>query len=133
MRSPIHHDGPLVLLVEDDDPAVPGFLTRALIGSGFRVATADRLATAPSAGFAIVVLDAGPTVAGLSRILSEVRSRWAQIPVLVLLASAEAEVWNVISEARATVLVKPFRPGELVNAVRRLVLSQDGDLYAAPV
>lgn len=121
MPSPQPPEGPLVLLIEDDDPAVSGFLSRVLTNAGFRVATVDRLVLAPADTIAVILLDSGPTVAGLRQLLTGVRERWPLTPVLVLLASAEAEVWRVLSDAKAAVMAKPFRPGELIGVIQRLL------------
>ena len=98
MKTPLPNElRPHVLLVEDDNPAVPEFLIRVLTAAGFRVTTASHVVDTPDR-VALVILDTGPFGAGLRNLLGDVRARWSRVPVLVLLASAEADAWLALAE-----------------------------------
>lgn len=124
MLTPLPDARTHVLLIADDHPAVPDLVIRILAGAGLWVVTADRPRCIP-ADTSLVVLDTGPCGTGLRALLAAVRALAPCVPVLVLLASAEAEAWTVIAEdGRTGALEKPFSPGALVQAAQELMLSR---------
>lgn len=122
MKTPLPNElRPHVLLVEDDNPAVPDFLIRVLSAAGFRVTLTSHVVDMPDR-VSLVVLDTGPFGAGLRTLLGAVRSRWSRVPVLVLLASAEVDAWQAIAEdGLARAMEKPFTPSVLTHTARELL------------
>ena len=116
MPTPPHRSH--VLLIEDDHPAVPELLVRVLTGAGFEV-TVTRLPAVVPDQVGLVILDAGPSGVDLKSRLAAIRGRWPSVPVLVLLASAEADTLLAIAaDGRARAMEKPFAPRELLRAVQ---------------
>ena len=111
-----------VLLIEDE-PGIVDFVRRGLEGEGFRVEAAlegvegEQLAL--NGSFDAIVLDLMlPGRSGLE-ILTSVRRRTPNVPVIVLTARAEIEDRVAGLDAGAVdYLVKPFSLAELVARVR---------------
>jgi two-component system, OmpR family, KDP operon response regulator KdpE len=112
------------IFVADDDPVLLRGLDLALTARGYSVRTAASgrrlLALLEGEVPDMVVVDvAMPGLSGLD-VLERIRTnaRWAQVPVVVITALADATV-AVVARARgaADVVAKPFRLAELVNRI----------------
>ena len=120
--SSVEGGGRLVLVV-DDDPGVLRVAQAALRMSGFTVAVAhggracleqcQRLT-----GICVVVLDLTmPDLSGRD-VLQQLRTHWPDLPVL--LSSGYVEEHELPTGANGF-LAKPYRAGELLNAVRQVL------------
>jgi CheY-like chemotaxis protein len=115
-----------VLVVEDDD-VLRGMARRVLERSGFAVveaATGDaalRLCEEHYTDLRLVLLDL--TMPGLSgeATLGEIRRRWPALPIVV---SSGLVPEDNSALAGVPFLAKPYRPSELVDAVRRAIEDQ---------
>ncbi len=126
-----------VLLVEDE-PDTRELLCRALERAGYVCVAAEgpsvALAAATSAGFIdVVVTDVvmeGDDRAGL-RLMTFLRAAGIHAPFVMITAFADVEkVKMALNEGAAHLLEKPFRAGELVDAVRRAFLHGGGTAHA---
>jgi DNA-binding NarL/FixJ family response regulator len=122
-----------VLLVEDEYDTRE-LLGRALERDGYRsVPVADVDAALDSIGGGgpvdVVVTDVvlGADPRGGLRLLTELRKAGVRAPVIVITAYADVEKVKVaLNEGAAYLLEKPFRAGELLEAIER-VRAQGGD------
>src|SRR6185295_3545626 len=113
-----------VLLVEDD-PRVSGFVERGLdqLGFGVEVAGDGRrgLSLALRGGYEVLVLDLRLPEMDGDHVLSELRRRRVETPVLVLSAlDGLADRVRALDEGADDYLVKPFSFDELVARIRAL-------------
>jgi DNA-binding response OmpR family regulator len=120
---------PTAVVVEDDEIVVM-LLESMLSRSGFAVQTArdgrqainllDTLASPP----ALVLLDVMlPYVDGFE-LIGKIRGHitWHEVPIIMLTSkSQEQSIVRALDHGANDYLVKPFRPGELLARIRRLV------------
>jgi DNA-binding NtrC family response regulator len=126
--------GPRILLV-DDEPQLLKMMSLYLSRRGFAVTTAGSTETAwtemqaaPSE-FAVAVLDA--TMSGMSMEELALRILGANPSVSVIAASGYPVVMSALEAAapeRVMFLHKPFTADMLIDAVRRMLGSQEKDL-----
>jgi DNA-binding response OmpR family regulator len=124
-----------VLLVEDD-ARVSGLVERGLDQLGFQVEVAcdgrRGLSLALQGGYGVLVLDLLLPELDGSRVLSELRRRRAEVPVLVLSArDGLGDRVRALDEGADDYLVKPFSFDELVARIR--ALGRRAQLCAGPV
>jgi two-component system phosphate regulon response regulator OmpR len=132
-REPLPDNAPHVLIV-DDDQRIRALLARFLSANGFRVTTADDVASARSAmrglAFDLVVLDVmmpGETGLVFARELQET----TRLPICMLTARADPE--HRIEGLEVGVddyVTKPFEPRELVLRLRNIL--RRGQTVATP-
>ena len=127
LRTPRpERSGPTKVVVVDDDDELRAFLKLTLAESDFDV----REASAGPEGLllidadppALVLLDWHmPTQPG-SEVLEELKSRWPELPVVVLTAESRASV-RAQAEAQGVdaFLRKPFSPAELLETIERVL------------
>jgi CheY-like chemotaxis protein len=117
---------PATVLVVDDDPGVRRVSVRTLRYAGFEVidaedgvAALDVLSTHPD--LAAIVTDViMPRFSG-DGLARQVWSRAPLVPILFVSAFPEHYAGGAVNGGRAAFLRKPFRPNELVAAVRALI------------
>jgi two-component system OmpR family response regulator len=111
------------ILLIDDEPFILRFLSRALVGHGFRVDSAEDgergVALAATGHYQLIVLDlALPGMSGIATLRS-IRATRSELPVLVLSAMADVESKVHCLELGANdYMTKPFALAELVARVR---------------
>jgi two-component system, cell cycle sensor histidine kinase and response regulator CckA len=124
-RSGIAHRR-LVLLVEDD-PSVRQLTCRMLEQFGYEVipaadgAEALQLLSGLGAGVDAVVSDVVMPGLGGMELISQLRARWPELPVLLLSGYAGEEVYSGPQESRQAFLQKPFSPDALAAALDDLL------------
>ncbi len=129
-------DGPVRVLVADDEPAIRRFLRVSLTAHGYAVSEAESGQAAISAATAqrpdMIILDLGlPDLDGVevTRLLRE----WTQIPVIILSVRGREEDKIAALDAGADDYVtKPFGLGELL-ARMRVALRRARSSAAEPV
>ena len=117
-------------LIVEDDPAVSAAVRRTF--DRFRPthsvtslsAARDYLTTSPACSGLVVDLGL-PDGSGLS-LVSEVRARNAQLPVLILTGTAAPELINAAFALRADYLCKPGTREDFVAFIRRALLAGQG-------
>jgi DNA-binding NtrC family response regulator len=115
------------VLVVDDDDQMRALLRRTLESDGYQVTERDRgthmLETLRDAPFDLVILDKEmPGVNGLD-LLPLVRREFPQVPVVFVTAFGGRQVAaSAIRLGAASYLEKPFRLGQLRDAIDRLIL-----------
>jgi two-component system chemotaxis response regulator CheY len=118
---------PKTILTVDDSRTMRDMLRLALAEAGYRVVQAidgiDGLEQLQSQGADVIITDINmPNLDGLGfieRVRSDPRRR--ATPILVLTTESEPEVKDRARKAGATGwIVKPFNPGKLVDAIRRV-------------
>lgn len=119
-----------LLLIEDDRP-LANALSRALRQAGYAVDTAGNAAEAESTlrmeTYDLVVLDLGLPDRDGSNVLTQLRNRREQIPVLVLSArDAVDERVRLLNLGADDYLVKPVAFDELEARVRALIRRSQG-------
>lgn len=113
-------DGPLILVVEDEEP-IRRFLRATLTAVGYRLLEAetgeDGLRLAGSQPPDLVILDLGlPDMGGMD-VLRQLRG-WLQVPVIVLSAMGrEADKVTALDAGADDYLTKPFGVRELVARI----------------
>ncbi len=115
------------ILTVDDSRTMRDMLRLALAQAGFRVVQAsdgaEGLERLDSEGADVIITDINmPNLDGLG-FIERVRSnqRHRATPILVLTTESEPEVKDRARRAGATGwIVKPFNPGKLVDAIRRV-------------
>ena len=118
-------EGPLnILLVEDEDD-IRRFVRAALRGEEYRVLEAGSirqgLMEADAGKPDLVILDLGLPDGNGVQFVQDVR-HWSQVPILVLSArSAEQEKVAALDAGADDYLTKPFAVGELLARVRALL------------
>ena len=118
---------PMTILTVDDSRTMRDMLKLALAEAGFRVVQAidgaDGLERLEADGADVIITDINmPNVDGLE-FIERVRSnqRHRATPILVLTTESEPEMKERARKAGATGwIVKPFNPGKLVDAIRRV-------------
>jgi len=123
------------VLIADDHPIVRRGLKQIVADQPDMTVTEagdgpEALRLADKGGFDVVLLDINmPGISGLD-VLSQIRSRQPNLPVLVLSAHSEAEFAVRILKAGASgYLNKELAPEELVKAIRRVI---GGKKYVSP-
>jgi DNA-binding response OmpR family regulator len=118
------------ILLLDDDPTMLGILEGVLQASGYRCITAQQ---APSAlaliiehpGIAVVISDIMmPGIGGLEFVSRLNSLELKQAPPRVLLLTGQPTLESAVDALRLGVrdfLVKPIRPSDLIEAVRRVM------------
>lgn len=110
------------VLIVDDEPAVLGFLSRSIRGLGWTTAEArsfaearDLLAIKPDA------LVADVRLGGYNGVQLAILARQADAHVRIVLVSGHDDpvIRQEAANCDATFLVKPFTPGQLVDAINR--------------
>ena len=118
---------PLVLVIEDDDQTAL-FIRHFLEAGGFevRVAADGKEADALIGGIeppGVVTLDIDLPHASGDELMLKIKTTpgWDRVPVIMVTAKpmTEDSTWAVKKGAKAY-LVKPFKPAELLELVRRL-------------
>mgnify|MGYP002624436610 CR=1 FL=1 len=130
------HPTPRILIV-DDEPDVVEMFTRALEGEHFEVLQAfDGISAVDMAVNDhpdLILLDIMMPMMSGYEVLGQLRSdpQTQQIPVICVTSahSPEARAQSKAAGAQA-ILVKPFRPAELIAQVRRLLARSHGDAPA---
>lgn len=119
-------DAPAVLIVEDDN-AIAELMQRVLERDGWTVhRAADRQAALALIGrlppSALVTLDiALPDASGVDLIL-QVKDTpgWERVPIVMVTSTPKEQIANwAIKAGTRDYLLKPFRPEELLDCVRR--------------
>ncbi|HXQ12844.1 MAG TPA: response regulator [Caulobacteraceae bacterium] len=118
---------PKTILTVDDSRTMRDMLRLALAEAGYRVVQAidgiDGLERLDAEGADVIITDINmPNLDGLGfieRVRGDLRHR--ATPILVLTTESEPEVKDRARKAGATGwIVKPFNPGKLVDAIRRV-------------
>jgi two-component system chemotaxis response regulator CheY len=118
---------PKTILTVDDSRTMRDMLRLALAEAGYRVVQAidgvDGLARLDAEGVDVIITDINmPNLDGLGfieRVRADLRHR--ATPILVLTTESEPEMKDRARKAGATGwIVKPFNPGKLVDAIRRV-------------
>lgn len=124
-----------VLLVEDD-PSLREALGETLLLAGYAYAAVgsaeDALIAAGKQAFSLVVSDVNMPGMDGHQLLSQLRSRYPQLPVLLMTAHGAVErAVDAMRQGAADYLVKPFEPKALLALVARHASGQlgpaDGD------
>jgi two-component system, LuxR family, response regulator FixJ len=107
--------------VIDDDDAVRDSIRLLLECEGFHVldfaSAADFLRRAPQGWQSCILTDIHmPGMTGLE-LIEEIRRRDPTVPVIAMTGRPDRAVEETVEEADGTLLVKPFRPGELVATI----------------
>jgi two-component system chemotaxis response regulator CheY len=118
---------PKTILTVDDSRTMRDMLRLALVEAGFRVVQAgdgvEGLALLEDEHADVIITDLNmPNLDGLG-FIEKVRGdeRHRAIPILVLTTEHEPAVKDKARQAGATGwIVKPFNPGKLVDAIRRV-------------
>jgi DNA-binding response OmpR family regulator len=119
---------PVVLVVEDDDQTAL-FIRHFLEQDGYEVRQAadGKEALEAIAGMpppALVTLDIDLPHAKGDELMLQIKTRpgWERVPVIMVTATPKSvdTTWAVRTGAKAY-LVKPFKPAELLDTVRKLV------------
>src|SRR5215813_2186110 len=120
-EAPVSHQGPVVLVIEDE-PEIRRFLRASLLGQGYRLVEAttgeEGLQAAETRQPDLVILDLGlPDMDGLE-IIRRLRS-WTSVP-LVVVSAREQETTKVaaLDAGADDYLSKPFGVGELFARIR---------------
>lgn len=120
-ETPVSHQGPVVLVIEDE-PEIRRFLRASLLGQGYRLVEAttgeEGLQAAETRQPDLVILDLGlPDMDGLE-IIRRLRS-WTSVP-LVVVSAREQETTKVaaLDAGADDYLSKPFGVGELFARIR---------------
>jgi two-component system invasion response regulator UvrY len=123
------------VLIADDHPIVRSGLKQIVSGEADMSVTeagdgAEALGLIDAGDFNMVLLDLSmPGMSGLE-VLSQIRTRRPQLPVLVLSAYPEAEfAVRIIKAGASGYLNKHLAPEELVTAIRRVI---SGRKYIGP-
>src|SRR5690348_13079537 len=114
-ETPVSHQGPVVLVIEDE-PEIRRFLRASLLGQGYRLVEAttgqEGLQAAETRQPELIILDLGlPDMDGLE-IIRQLRS-WTSVP-LVVVSAREQETTKVaaLDAGADDYLSKPFGVGE---------------------
>jgi len=120
----------LTALVVDDDEVIVMVLDHLLSRRGFRVEKArdgrqaalclETLGTPP----ALVLLDVMMPYLDGFELITKIRAHptWNRVPIIMLTAkSQEKNIVRALDDGANDYVVKPFRPGELMARIRRLV------------
>ena len=124
------------LLVIEDEEDLGNALARLLGDAGFACDVArdgeEGLSLALEAGYDLAILDLMlPRLQG-ERVLSELRTRRINLPVLVLTArDGVADRVRLLDAGADDYLTKPFEPAELISRCRALLRRSTG--HASPV
>jgi DNA-binding response OmpR family regulator len=119
---------PWAVLIVDDEPVVREGVARVLADEALPAATAgcgeEALAHPALAGCRLVICDLMlPGMSGLE-LMSAIRARRADVPILAITGYATREARAAAVSAGATdFLSKPFDPDELLEKVRRVLPS----------
>src|SRR5262245_42944745 len=125
-RFPRDREGPMRLLIAEDDPRLCSLLLRGLTENGYVVDAAgrgdDALHVLGSYGYAVAVLDwRMPGLDGVE-VIKAARKRRIAVPVLVLTArDAIADRVDALDAGADDYLVKPFQFPELLARLRALM------------
>jgi two-component system cell cycle sensor histidine kinase/response regulator CckA len=118
---------PVHVLVVDDDAGTRGSMQRVLERQGYQVIVASdglealRLLRETHVAVDLIVTDVQmPGLPG-DALVSEVRRSWPDLPVLFVSGEPDYATLPGSSGGRASFLLKPFGPDELVESVRTLV------------
>jgi DNA-binding response OmpR family regulator len=120
------------LLVVDDDDGMRALLRRTLESDGYEVAERDRgthvLEALRSSPFDLIVLDKEmPGLNGLD-LLPLLRREFPQLPVVFVTAFGGRQVEaSALRLGAASYLEKPFRLGQLLDAIDGLISSRSMD------
>jgi DNA-binding response OmpR family regulator len=119
-------------VVVEDDQIVVTLLEHMLVRRGFEVRIAldgrqatDFMATLPSPP-ALVLLDVMLPYLDGFELIKRIREHatWNQVPIIMLTAkSQEHNIVRALDHGANDYLVKPFRPGELLARIRRVMKS----------
>jgi DNA-binding NtrC family response regulator len=116
----------MILIVEDDDATRYSF-ARLMRTAGHEVMEArngdEGLALLAKHDFNLVITDlAMPKVTGFG-LLTEMRSKWPEIPVILVTAYLSPEAAKAVLQEKVIFLPKPIDPGKLMASVERFTLS----------
>ncbi|MEQ7919530.1 sigma-54 dependent transcriptional regulator [Xanthomonas sp. WHRI 1810A] len=119
-----------VLLVEDD-PSLREALGETLLLAGYEYeavgSAEDALVAAGKQAFSLVVSDVNMPGMDGHQLLSQLRSRYPQLPVLLMTAHGAVErAVDAMRQGAADYLVKPFEPKALLALVARHALGKLG-------
>jgi len=119
-----------VLLVEDD-PSLREALGETLLLAGYEYqavgSAEDALLAASKHAFSLVVSDVNMPGMDGHQLLSQLRSRYPQLPVLLMTAHGAVErAVDAMRQGAADYLVKPFEPKALLALVARHALGRLG-------
>ena len=119
-----------VLLVEDD-PSLREALGETLLLAGYEYeavgSAEDALIAAGKQAFSLVVSDVNMPGMDGHQLLSQLRSRYPQLPVLLMTAHGAVErAVDAMRQGAADYLVKPFEPKALLALVARHALGKLG-------
>jgi DNA-binding response OmpR family regulator len=114
------------VLVVDDDAIVIKSCTRILESEGYTVFTVpgadEALELLRKASFDLLLIDVKmPKRDGLF-LMKEIRKSWVDVPVIVMSGYPTPEtVADVLKSGATQFIPKPFRPDELINAIRQVL------------
>jgi DNA-binding NtrC family response regulator len=116
----------MILIVEDDDATRYSF-ARLMRTAGHEVMEArngeEGLALLAKHDFDLVITDlAMPKVTGFG-LLTEMRLKWPEIPVILVTAYLSPEAAKAVLQEKVIFLPKPLDPGKLMASVERFTLS----------
>ncbi len=114
------------ILVVDDDAIVVKSCHRILEAEGFQVTSApsadEALKTLGKYEFDLLLVDVKmPKHDGLY-LMKEIKKNWPDIPIIVMSGYPTREtVADTLKLGATQFIPKPFRPDELINAVRQVI------------
>jgi DNA-binding response OmpR family regulator len=120
-------DGPIRILLVEDEPLIQMLATEFLEDVGFKVDTAgsardalNKLALVPG-GYTAAIVDIGlPDTKG-EDLIREIRATYASLPIVVATGKGSEDVHEIIRGVGHTTFVgKPYRAGDLYGALREL-------------
>src|SRR5215813_4709839 len=121
------------IIVGEDEPEVRNYLEMALRCQGYSVDVAQdgeevlRLLRNLNGQAGAVLLDAiMPRKDGIETLL-EIRARYRDVPVIMISGeSSPSAVVNAMKAGATDFIVKPFRPGDLIAALQKVIATDAG-------
>lgn len=130
MASDVKRDSAGILIVEDD-PLIAGWIEEILVAAGIAVgglasSAAEALALATESHFSLALVDIGlPGSLDGIELACLLRNNHA-VPTIFLTGRGDAETVERARAARPVgFLKKPFRPGQVFNAIERALTTTD--------
>jgi CheY-like chemotaxis protein len=129
--TPTHPTVPTILIVEDSD-VVRTLTGRMLVDEGYPVVTAidgvEAIEVLERCSIGAVLTDLKMPRMNGRELAAQVAARWPGVRMLFMTGHPEPELTR---DLPGPVLMKPFTPEALAEAVRTLVTARDGGLASA--